>query len=75
MLKARPSAIVAARQVVEGREIVTVVPITHTPPTEPADAIEIRQDSFRESRGRIQTAESRSSAARPLEKRPKTGYM
>jgi mRNA-degrading endonuclease toxin of MazEF toxin-antitoxin module len=39
--KDRPCAIVAARQVIEGREVVTVVPITHTPPTDPADAIEI----------------------------------
>ena len=39
--KNRPSAIVAARQVIEGREIITVVPITHTPPADPADAIEI----------------------------------
>lgn len=31
----------AARQVIEGHEIVTVVPVTHTPPTDPADAIEI----------------------------------
>ena len=31
----------AARQVIEGREVVTVVPITHTPPGDPADAIEI----------------------------------
>jgi hypothetical protein len=37
----RPCAIVAARQVIEGREVVTVVPITHTPPVDPADAIEI----------------------------------
>lgn len=40
-LKARPAAIIAARQVVEGREVVTVVPITHTPPADAADAIEI----------------------------------
>ena len=40
-LKDRPCAIVAARQVIEGREVVTVVPITHTPPHDPADAIEI----------------------------------
>jgi hypothetical protein len=40
-LKPRPSAIIAARQVIEGRDVVTVVPITHTPPTDPADAIEI----------------------------------
>ena len=39
--KDRPSAIVAARQVVEGREVVTVVAITHTPPGDPADAVEI----------------------------------
>ncbi len=39
--KYRPCAIVAARQVIAGREIVTVVPITHTPPSKPADAIEL----------------------------------
>lgn len=39
--KDRPCAIVAARQIIEGREVVTVVPITHTPPTDPADAVEI----------------------------------
>jgi hypothetical protein len=39
--KDRPCAIVAARQVIEGREVVTVVPVTHTPPSDPADAIEI----------------------------------
>jgi hypothetical protein len=39
--KDRPSAIVAARQAIEGREVVTVVPITHTPPANPADAVEI----------------------------------
>jgi hypothetical protein len=37
--KDRPSVIVAARQV--GREVVTVVPVTHTPPRDPADAVEI----------------------------------
>jgi hypothetical protein len=41
--KHRPCAIVAARQLIEGREVVTVVPITHTPPTDPADAVEIPQ--------------------------------
>jgi len=40
-LKARPCAIIAARQMVEGREVVTVVPITHTPPIDASDAIEI----------------------------------
>lgn len=40
-LKDRPCAIVAARQVIEGREVVTVVPITHTPPADPLEAIAI----------------------------------
>ncbi len=39
--KNRPCAIVAAKQVIAGREVVTVVPITHTPPHDPADAVEI----------------------------------
>lgn len=39
--KDRPSAIIAARQVVEGRVVVTVVPVTHAPPGDPADGIEI----------------------------------
>ncbi|TPI10167.1 hypothetical protein FJW06_23725 [Mesorhizobium sp. B4-1-3] len=39
--KNRPCAIVAARRIVEGREVVTVVPITHTPPVDPADAMEL----------------------------------
>ncbi len=39
--KTRPCAIVAARQVIEGREVVTVVPVTHSPPSNPADAVEI----------------------------------
>lgn len=39
--KSRPCAIVAARQIVEGREVVTVVPITHSAPADPANAIEI----------------------------------
>jgi len=39
--KDRPCAIVAARQVIEDREIVTVVPVTHTPPATPDDGIEI----------------------------------
>lgn len=39
--KNRPCAIVAARQVIEGRDVVTVIPITHTPPSDPADAVEI----------------------------------
>ena len=39
--KARPCAIVAARQMIEGREIVTVLPITHASPSEPSDALEL----------------------------------
>jgi hypothetical protein len=39
--KDRPCAIVAARQIIEGREVVTVVPVTHTPPADPLDAVEI----------------------------------
>jgi len=40
-LKDRPCAIVAARQIIEGREVVTIVPITHSPPRDAADAVEI----------------------------------
>ncbi len=40
-LKDRPCAVVAARQIIEGREVVTVLPVTHTPPHAIADAIEI----------------------------------
>jgi PemK-like, MazF-like toxin of type II toxin-antitoxin system len=39
--KNRPCAIVAARQIVEGRDVVTVVPVTHTPPIDPLEAVEI----------------------------------
>jgi len=39
--KTRPCAIVAACQVIEAHEIVTVMPVTHTPPSDPADAVEI----------------------------------
>ena len=39
--KNRPCAIVAARQMIEGRIVVTVVPITHSPPTDEGDAVEI----------------------------------
>ncbi len=40
-IKNRPCAIVAAQQVIEGRDVITVVPVTHTPPINPAEAIEI----------------------------------
>lgn len=39
--KDRPCAIIAARQIIEGREVVTVVPITHAPQVDPADSVEI----------------------------------
>ncbi|MCI0465616.1 MAG: type II toxin-antitoxin system PemK/MazF family toxin [Beijerinckiaceae bacterium] len=39
--KNRPCVIIAARQIIEGREVVTVVPITHTTPANPDDAVEI----------------------------------
>lgn len=39
--KDRPCAVVAARQIIAGREVVTVVPITHTPPHDPAEAVVI----------------------------------
>jgi hypothetical protein len=39
--KDRPCAIVAARQIIEGREVVTVVPVTHNAPADKADAVEI----------------------------------
>jgi hypothetical protein len=39
-LKDRHCTIVAARQVIEDRDVITVVPITHTPPLDPADAVE-----------------------------------
>jgi hypothetical protein len=40
-VKDRPCAIVVAKQIVEGREVVTVLPITHRPPDDPRDAVEI----------------------------------
>ena len=40
-LKDRPCAIVAAQQIIAGREIATVVPVTHGKPLDPTDAIEI----------------------------------
>jgi hypothetical protein len=39
--KDRPCAIVAGRRIVGGLEIVTVVPITHSPPANLQDAIEL----------------------------------
>jgi hypothetical protein len=37
--KDRPCAIIAARQVIDGRDVVTVVPLTHRPPEDPGDAV------------------------------------
>ena len=31
----------AARQVIEGREVITVVPVPHIPPSDPEDAVEM----------------------------------
>jgi hypothetical protein len=31
--------VVAARQIIESRVVMTVVPVTHTPPHDPADAV------------------------------------
>ena len=39
--KDRPCAIIAAHQVIAEREVVTVVPVTHSPPADKADAIEM----------------------------------
>jgi hypothetical protein len=39
--KDRPCAIIAGRRMVGGLEIVTVVPLTHTPPHDANDAIEL----------------------------------
>lgn len=39
--KTRPCAIVAAHHITGGREVVTVVPVTHAKPSNPTDAIEI----------------------------------
>jgi len=40
-IKNRPCVLVTARQLIGGRVIVTVVPVTHSAPRDPADAIEI----------------------------------
>ena len=40
-VKHRPCAIVLARTVVAGRELITVVPVTHSPPANPVDVLEI----------------------------------
>ncbi len=40
-VKDRPCAIVVARRVAEGKDIITVVPITHSPPKDARAAIEL----------------------------------
>lgn len=39
--KNRPCAIILTRQIIDDTSIVSVLPITHTPPNDPADAIEM----------------------------------
>jgi hypothetical protein len=46
-LKDRPCAVVMTVQNKEGRDIVTVLPVTHSPPQTPGDAIEIPADTKR----------------------------
>lgn len=40
-VKDRPCAVAVARQSLHGQTLVTVVPITHTPPSDPTEAVEI----------------------------------
>ncbi len=40
-IKDRPCAIVLARQTMGDHTLVSVVPITHSPPSDPAEAVEI----------------------------------
>jgi hypothetical protein len=46
-LKDRPCAVVMIVQDKDGRDIVTVLPVTHSPPQTPGDAIEIPADTKR----------------------------
>jgi hypothetical protein len=46
-VKDRPCAIILTVQGADGRDIVTVLPITHSPPQSPADAIEIPPETKR----------------------------
>lgn len=46
-LKDRPCAVVMTVQDKDGRDIVTVLPVTHSPPQAPGDAIEIPADTKR----------------------------
>ncbi|NBC14280.1 MAG: hypothetical protein GVY09_13260 [Gammaproteobacteria bacterium] len=40
-VKDRPCTVVVARQSLQGQALVTVLPITHTPPSDPTEALEI----------------------------------
>ena len=40
-IKDRPCAVVAARRLIAGRVVVTVLPVTHSPPSDPTLAVEI----------------------------------
>src|ERR1700753_4447422 len=44
-LKDRPCAIILVTTDVGGREIVTVLPITHSPPSDPEFALEVPQET------------------------------
>ncbi len=46
-LKDRPCAVVMTVQNKDGRDIVTVLPVTHRPPQTPEDAVEIPPDTKR----------------------------
>lgn len=47
-VKERPCAIVVAVRRLAGETIVVVAPITHSPPTDPADALELPADTCRQ---------------------------
>jgi hypothetical protein len=49
-IKNRPCAIVAATRSVEDNIVVTVFPITRTPPFDPTDAVELARCSEKTSR-------------------------
>lgn len=40
-VKDRPCAVIVATQSIQGKTVTTVLPITHTPPSDPTEALEI----------------------------------
>jgi hypothetical protein len=46
-VKDRPCAIILAQEIIEGETQVVVLPVTHEPPSDPNDAIEIPADTKR----------------------------